>query len=204
MTWANSHRESLEAMRLFMDCGYLKAHGHKDRVPRYKQMYNLVISRRADMLRVANAMLPYAIVKRDKLLSLLETLAQMRDASPGRGNLAAAGAEEIRRLYWEEQMADWDIGLRFGVTREAVKQYMRRHGIPRRVRKAAMRMAASKRPPLDPIVQAERNAKISAAKKAHWQDPEYRGLALVRIRAAQPKRLADMRAKRALEQTIPD
>lgn len=47
-------------------------------------------------------------------------------------NVAAAGPEEIRRLYWDEGLSTRAIAKRLHVNPASVSSYMQRHGIPTR------------------------------------------------------------------------
>ena len=42
----------------------------------------------------------------------------------------SSSPEEIRSLYWDDQLSMDDIGRRFGVTRKAVSYYFKKHALP--------------------------------------------------------------------------
>lgn len=191
LSWANTHRESLEAIQVFIGCGSVRAHGGNSKPSHYKPSYSLLVSRRLDMMRVANAMLPHVIIKRDKLIELLARIEKRKDQSITWGNLVRAGTEEIRRLYWDEGLNLYEIGERFGVSWSGVKLYMRRHDIPQRTRSEAIRRAKR-----DSAAWAARSAKIRATRLANWQDPEYRTRMIATTKAAQAKRVAARQASR--------
>lgn len=50
--------------------------------------------------------------------------------------------EEIRRLYWDEELSQPDVAKRLGKSSESVSAFMRRNGIPRRSHAEAMTLAA--------------------------------------------------------------
>lgn len=169
LVWHNTHRASLDAMRAFIGCGTVRQ--RKKKKDSYRPMYGLHIERRQDMLRVIPELIERCIVKSEVLANLLAIVEGKRDQSPGWGNLSAAGPEEVRRLYWDQGLSQSEIGLKYGVGQSAVRLYMKRHKIATRSLKAAGQIAVENR---NPDVEKARREKIAAAKRRHWQDPEYR------------------------------
>lgn len=62
----------------------------------------------------------------------------------GRTPVARAGIEEIRRLYWDEQLTIYEIADQLSVTHRSVAQYMSRYKIPTRTVKEAAILSATK------------------------------------------------------------
>ncbi|MEK7474802.1 MAG: hypothetical protein AAB152_04115 [Candidatus Coatesbacteria bacterium] len=54
------------------------------------------------------------------------------------GEPLRAGAEELRRLYWEEKLSSSEIARKFNTTWGAVRHAFNRYGIPRRARSEAI------------------------------------------------------------------
>lgn len=179
-------------MRDFMGMGRVKTKGKPQGTN--KSQYELVISRRSELLVAVSEMLPHSIIKREKLLEMQQALEQKRDQSPGWGKLAAAGVDEIRRLYWEESQSFTTIAEQFNVTPRAVQAYMKRHGIERRSRGEAIAKAMATR--RDSERWKERNRKLSERRRAMWQDPTYREAAIFKFRQMQPQRIATLKARR--------
>jgi hypothetical protein len=192
LSWANSHKESLDAIQAFIGCGSVKPHGNKTRSPHHKPMYDLTVTRRVDMIRVAEAMLPYSIIKKEQLVIALDHFSRMSDRTPSWGRLAQAGPEEVRRLYWDEELNLEDIGKIYGVTFKSVFNYMRRHEIPHRTRSEAMALAKWDSPAMKQRSESLRQRRIS-----DWQDPAYRERMVAAIRAGQAKRIASLQAHRS-------
>lgn len=190
LSWCNTHRESLEALQAFIECGVIRERRH---VPRTKPFYALYVERRADLMRIIPLMLPHSIIKAEKLSALLAYITtSMRDAAPGYGSLRKVGPIEIRRLYWEECLTAEKIGAQYGVTGNAVKNYMHRHGIPLRDRVAAGALIH-----WSSEAVAKQSERVRARRLAQWQDPEYRARMTAAIRAGQTKRIAALKAGRA-------
>lgn len=126
LEWANTHLGSLEAMRDFMGCGRIQESAQG----RNKPVYHLQIQRVEDVLRVGEQMLPHLIIKGDKLAEMMAWARENRKALPETwGVLAAAGVEEITRLYHEEGLTQKEIAAKFGVGAGAVATFFLRNGI---------------------------------------------------------------------------
>jgi hypothetical protein len=183
LTWTNTNRESLEAMRLFIGCGTVRK-GTAPIKETHMQVYKLMVERRCDMLRVAQAMLDMSIIKRPLLIKMLERLADQKDESIGRGALGLCGVDGIRALYWDDKMSTLEIGAKLNVSYTAVKNFMRLNGIPLRTRKegtAAMLANPEKR---SKAFSQERNLKIAESKRLQWQDPIYRAKTMTAMKKA--------------------
>ena len=152
-------------------------------------MYGLHVHRARDQVRVIEAMLPYSIIKRDRLIVALAWARGRKELSGGWGALSAAGPDRIRELY-DSGLTQKQIGQRHGVTQSAVKAYMQRHGIPTRPRSEYVRTAHR-----DSERWAARTAYLSDLRRAQWADPEYRARQMKMIRATQEQRVATRRAR---------
>jgi DNA-binding CsgD family transcriptional regulator len=132
LSWANTHRASLEAMQAFMACGILRSATKKEG---YKQGYELSISRVEDILRVGHAMLPHLLIKQDALAEMLAWAQNSRKSSPETwGLLTKIGPDEITRLYYEEGLTQRQIAERLGVSDSGVSTFFLRNGIKGRRR----------------------------------------------------------------------
>ena len=183
LVWHNTHLASLEAIRDFIECG--KIRGKKPN-GNNKPLYGLFLGRRANLLRVIPLLLEHSIIKRDELEALLNWVeSKLRKQSDHWGDLAEAGEEEIRRFYWDEKLSQSAIGKRFGVTQAAVKNFMKRHNIPRRTPKEGM--AHMNRDPKKWDAFRERQRQ---RRKLDWQDPEYRKRQMASMRAGKKRQFA--------------
>lgn len=184
ITFHNTNRASLEAIQEFIECGNLRE--RKRAKLGTKSMYQLSIERRVHLVRVIPKMLEHSIIKREILAALLEQVSLRRDESPGFGNLAAAGPDEIRRLYWNDRLSMAKIAKKYGVTWGAVKMFMRRHDIPTRTHaKAALLVERTE----------QQNKRLAETKRQQWQDPMFRQKMIAAIKAGQAKRLASRQKK---------
>jgi hypothetical protein len=131
LVWYNTHRESLEAIQAFIDCGFVRAgvmSAGKNRVP-----YTLSVSKKADLIRVIDGMIPHLIVKREPALRLREYLmSDVGEQSPNFGKMAAVSDGDLRRMYYEERMSYSAIAAEVGVSYRAVAQAMRKRGFKAR------------------------------------------------------------------------
>jgi hypothetical protein len=191
LSWSNTHLASLEALRNFIGSGTIRKHGRPK--GHHKQCYELVIAKHSELVPVVEHLLDGCIIKHDALLALWARLSVMRPSTPAWGSLSRAGTEEVTRIYglgWTQKR----IGDHFGVTQAAVKNFLKRRGIPRRSRKEAQ-FAASRNSP----AWSARNQKISEARKREWADPQFRRLRLAEMNSAekQGKRVAARQASRA-------
>jgi DNA-binding XRE family transcriptional regulator len=127
LSWANTHKRSLEAIKEFIGCGILNPATKKEG---YKLGYCLAITRVADILRVGEAMLPYLLIKQQELQEMMEWAKVHRTAQKETwGILGRVGAEEITRLYHVEGLTQRQIAEKIGVSDGAVASFFLRHGI---------------------------------------------------------------------------
>lgn len=182
LSWFNTHRESLEAIHEFIGAGVLK----EQKMARLstKQPYVIVVSQCEEVVRVASAMHPFSIVKRDQLPAAIEEARATTPMTKSSGNLAAMGPEWVRARYWDEGLLQEEIGALVGVSRAAVKNYMQRQGIPARDASEVHRRIEANRPP---EAEAERRRKLSESRRALWQDPAYRERAVAAMRNGKPR-----------------
>lgn len=159
MTWYNTHEGSLLAMREFMGCGIIDR-----RAPRAHQNHvacALRISRKVQLLRVLDGMLPHLIVKREAAEELKRFL--IEEVKEGRylnhGKVAAVPTEQLREWHVVERWTISKIAQHLGVGVSAVWFTFQRRGIP------VDRVSTRGRP---------KSAETRARMKASWQDPEIR------------------------------
>lgn len=74
-------------------------------------------------------MLPYLIVKRDKMKDMIAWAENNIRPIPNWGALSKAGVKEIERLYREEKLTQRQIAEKFHVTHGAVSSFFLRKGI---------------------------------------------------------------------------
>jgi DNA-binding XRE family transcriptional regulator len=75
-------------------------------------------------------MLPHVIVKREKLAAMLKYARRHRKPEAlGWGALSRLGTTKVSDMYWKDGMTQDQIGVRCGVTRGAVAQFMLRRQI---------------------------------------------------------------------------
>lgn len=158
LTWYNTHKESLEAMQTFMGCGRLRA--RKRSSTKHKVCYVLQITKAADLRRIIPLLLSHSIIKRELLLGVLEDTESMRQQSNSWGVLAAAGEDEIKRLY-DDGLSTIDIARHFSCSDSAVRLFMRRHGMSIRTQSEAIQLAMKNPEKLKRLYGKERNLKIS-------------------------------------------
>lgn len=190
LVWTNTHSESLHAMHEFIACGHVR---RRNRGGWHKDVYVLAVSKRRDLMRVVDAMIPHSLIKRELLEKMREQLAGMKDASPGCGALTRLGAAGVREMY-ERGMSTLDIARHAGVTHNAVCSFMRRHGVAVRDKSAQWAVTFSNKSKVARMFSPERNRLVSESKKRQWQDPAYREKAMAAIRAGQAKRIAARKA----------
>lgn len=189
LIWCNTHLASLQAIEQFIGCGRITERKRRKQEAHWKQCYVLRVSRRRQMLPVAQAMLPYCLIKADALAQLVSVLVSMRDGR--QGALVEVAPEKIRRLYWDEALSQSEIARRLCVGQNAVKAYMQKHGIPARSYKEAAALTV-----YDPVTEAARRVKIRAANLVAWADPVQRGRRVRGMRQYQDKLKASLEAAR--------
>lgn len=129
--WANTHRESLETMMRFIDAGHIST---KDRSEwGRKTCYSFAVTRRADMLRVLEKMIPYLLIKRSAAEQLRDhLLTNRKDQAANFGHAEAVSTEQYTRWYHDEGKSLAQIGKKIGVSVSAISQVFTRRGISAR------------------------------------------------------------------------
>jgi hypothetical protein len=149
--------------------------------PHHKTPYSLHIEKAIDVARVGSGMLPHLIIKRDKVAALVEIARNIKPLTEHFGRLVAAGADEVRRLYWEEGLSQPQIGAKYGVGASATRNFMARSGIP--VRPFSETSLGRKHTP-------ETKAKCATAVSARWADPVARAKLQDAMRAGKARQFA--------------
>ena len=131
LNFANTNLEVLNAVRDFIGAGKIYRHFSST-----SRCYQLSICDHRDALRVAEAILPYAIIKRTKLKDLIEFIRGKEWRPSGRkGLLKNVGREDLFNLYWREGKSLEEVGrILNGVGPYAIAYHLRKLGIPVRPR----------------------------------------------------------------------
>lgn len=179
LTWYNTHLASLEAMQAFMGCGHIYSRMAPGRT---RRIYQLVVGRRAELLRVGVEMFPHLIVKRGAVADLLvHVRIHVRAPHPGAGKVAALGVAEIARLYHDEGLRPGVIAERLNVSADSVRHILRSNGVPLRQRAGVCGPKS-----------AEIRARMTASRRALWANPAFR------------ERQAELRTLRSATLTAPN
>lgn len=161
ISWCNTHEESLRAIQAFIGCGHMskpRTHGLGS-----KPVFVLSVSRRADIIRVLDAMMPHLIIKRDVSAKVRDhALHNIKDEPGRRGQVVALTEDELRQLHWGDGHSIMEISRQLGVSHSAVSRVMKQRGIPVRSR-AGMKM---------PPRSEETRARMRMARARLWADPD--------------------------------
>ena len=164
LSWHNSHLESLEAMRDFMQAGNITM---RLRSNRHKAVYVLSVTWRADTLRVLNEMIPHLIIKREPAEQLRYHLLNfVKDQSPNFGKVAAVSTEQLIQWYHDEGKSYAEIGRIVGVHPTAVAQAFRVRGISARPAGGSHWHGQPK--------SEETRRRMKESRRKMWEDPEFR------------------------------
>lgn len=168
LAWYNSHFVSLEMMRDFMQAGHIHSSKKGGYAGSSKAVYALQVSRRADILRVLEELIPRLIVKREAAEQMRDhLLVNVRDESPNFGAVAAVSTEQLIQWYHDEGRSYAEIArLLGGVHTSAIAQAFRVRGIKARPAGGAHMKGVPK------SEETRRNMKESRRKL--WEDPEFR------------------------------
>lgn len=168
LTWYNTHLESLEAMKVFMGCGnILQSRGTT------KPKYTLCITRRQDMLRVLDKLIPLLIIKREAAEKLREFLQTVKDGSPNFGNVAAVSTEQLIQWYHVEGKSYREIAAALNVNPSAIAQAFRIRKIKARPAGGAFMRNTPK--------SEETRRRMKESRRKMWDDPEFRAAQLANL-----------------------
>ena len=170
LSWYNSHLGSLKAMRDFMETGYigLSRGGGKGSFEGSKKIvYVLRISRKIQLIRIIDAMLPHLIIKHDAALALREHLVEHvnEKRAANFGVLLAVPKTDYERWYLVERQSLAMIATHLHATPAGVLRLFKLHGIPLRPAGGSHLKGIPKSP--------ETIARMKAARAKLWADPEY-------------------------------
>lgn len=144
LSWTNTHRASIEAIRAFMGVGQVRMRRLVN--DRWRPAYTLTLVRREHLLRVLDLMIPHLIVKRAQAEALrAATAAGDAAKSAGLGRVAAMSTDQLREWYEERHESVALIAWRLGVGQPAVSRMLRRRGISCRQSAATRAMQAAGR-----------------------------------------------------------
>jgi hypothetical protein len=178
LAWYNSHLPSLEAMQAFMGAGHIVARTRGKKKP----VYTLTVGRRADLVRVLEAMIPHLLVKREAAEALLLNLDGVGDLSENFGKVAAVSSEQLLRWYHDEGKSYTDIAKDLGVSPSAIAQAFRVRGLPRRPAGGDRMKGVPK--------SDETRRRMVETRRRLWSDPEFRAAQLAHMARSWEKRRA--------------
>ncbi len=134
LQFSNTNRGCLAAIHAFLGCGNINGNGHKNE-PNHAQGYALVVADRESCLRVAMAMLPHSIIKREKLAEMIAYIEGRRWDVHANYALESQFSSKsdlkntLNDLYWSGRLTHRQIATRLGVSRGAVRWAFDRYGI---------------------------------------------------------------------------
>jgi len=129
LQFANTHLATLEAIKSFMGCGFIMVNNRTVKATPRKICYTLSVRRKADIVKVGEAMLPHLLIKADLMRIALEEARVIRWPYNCRGKLEKLGVDEIRRM--SVSLSPSKIGLALAIAPSTVVAFMDRHKIPR-------------------------------------------------------------------------
>lgn len=170
LTWYNTHRLSLEAIRDFMGYGRVSSRGPG--ALGTKTAFLLVVSKRSEVIHAVDNMSPHLIIKREACAEIRDyATLRMRDACPQFGAVAALGEAGLRERYIDQRMSIAAIARSLGVGPSAVSIAIKRFGFERRPK------ASTKGIPKSP----ETIARMRESRRKLWQDPKFREAQLANL-----------------------
>lgn len=165
LLWHNTHRESLEAMRDFMDAGHI--HSKKQAAHQNKPGYILSVVRRADLLRILENLIPRLIIKRKEAEALRDYVSSsIKDLSLNFGKVAAVSSEQLLAWYHDEGLSYSQIATRLGVKPTSVAQAFHRRGLKARPRGCNNTKGVPK--------SEETRRRMRESRRRMWDDPAFR------------------------------
>lgn len=171
LSWYNSHRESLQAMRNFMEIGHIGLSRGKKATGGFKgskkPVYALRVTRKLHLIRLIDAMMPYLLVKREACQAIRDYLVEHVNEKRAEnfGVLLAIPKEDYYRWYIEEGQSLAEIARRFQATPSGILRLLRLYDIPRRPAGGAHAKGTKHSP--------QTIAKMKATRAKLWEDPEY-------------------------------
>ncbi|MCJ7634145.1 hypothetical protein MUP77_17375 [Candidatus Bathyarchaeota archaeon] len=121
----NTNLEVIEVIKNFIDCRTVRK---SIREGNRKPIYECAITNHENCLRIAKQLLPYCIVKKEKLEALIKFI----EGNSWVKKPLQIPKEKLQELYWEKQMTLEDIGKLYGYDLQAVQALMKHLGVPRR------------------------------------------------------------------------
>jgi hypothetical protein len=128
LQFSNTNLEVLRAIRNFLGTGNI--YEVKPKPPGKKVCYSLRIYGARPIVKVADSMLPFAIVKKPQLLKLRKAI-RSHQSSKFKPGFSLLPPEELEALY-TSGLSTRAIGKRLGVSGNAVLRRMKLEGIARR------------------------------------------------------------------------
>lgn len=170
LAWYNTHLESLRAIRSFIGAG--RVHVRKQLPYQNAPVGVLYITRKADLLRVIDAMMPHLLIKKEAAEHLRAHLVANVDdhRSANCGRLIATSVERLVAMHFTEGLSLGEIARKAGVSPSAVSQLFKRHGIvPRPVNDGRLKG----RPKSE-----ETRVRMRESRRKMWADPSFRAAQL--------------------------
>jgi hypothetical protein len=180
LSWHNTHKKSLEDIQQFMGVGRFFAKEPKGIST--KTVFILKVSRRCDLIRVCDEMLPHLIVKKEVVQRIRDYAAtNMKDESPNFGKVTQHSTDDFNRWYWQEGKSIIDIAKMLNVSVSSISQLFTRRGLKTRPLNAGHLKGRPK--------SEETKRRMRESRRRMWNNPEFR--------AAQLAMLAKHRALRS-------
>ncbi len=144
ITWHNTHRASLDAMRAFMGIGTVYERRISAASLGKLRQYVLQISNKIDILTAIAAMEPFLIIKLERVVALRKHLIDNVDETRmvNFGRAVAVTTEDLTRMYVEQEMPVGEIARLVGVNHSAISREIRARGLE--VRSPASTKGATK------------------------------------------------------------
>jgi len=129
LLWHNTNLDSLRAMQSFMDAGSIKTrppHGLGK-----KTGYILSITRKVDLLRVLDELIPHLLIKQQAAKELRQDLIDNVDErrADNFGKVSSIGDDQLKQWHFAEEKSVTEIAKMLGVNHSAVWQSFRLRGI---------------------------------------------------------------------------
>ena len=129
LSWFNTDRAVIDAMQTFMGAGHIvvrPAHGLGK-----KCQYILTVSRKADLLRVLDELIPRLLIKHQAAKALLKHLEEEVDEHrmDNFGKVSAIDDDQLKEWHFGEGRSVTEIAKMVGVHYSAVSQSFKLRGI---------------------------------------------------------------------------
>jgi len=124
LIWTNTNYEVIVAIKEFLGVGRICCSSGTN--IRHASCYRLFVQNHEDCLKITNKLIPLTIVKREKLVKLVEAIENWSWRVP------KIDKEVLEKLYIKEQLFLKDIAKRLGSKRQTIAWYLKKYNIPKR------------------------------------------------------------------------